>query len=475
MLIGRLGRKIEQDSRWQMGLLVLVICLALGLRLYQLGEWSFWGDEAITLERAEDIFSLSRSRWAPSLLLTNLAFGLFGISEWSARIMAALTGVVTIVAVYPFVTRMFNSSVAIVFSGLLAISPWHVYWSQNARFYVFLLLFFTLGLLFFYLGLERDRLSFMLVSIGFLGLSVLERMVGLFFVPVVSGYILLLYILPFQKPRGLRARNLLAFGLPLLVGSAFAASRLSLFSNPSSWQASFGWINTNPFWILAGVVYYVGLPALVFGALGSVYLLLSRNRAGLLLSLAAVVPLLSVMFISLIQYAANRYVFVSLTAWLILASFAAVELLRRVGPGRLNYLAVAALAILVLQPLSEDVLYYRYQHGNRDNWRAAFAFVERNMHDGDRVFSGNPRLGRYYLDDDVSGMAYLDMSDLDEIASRTWFVEDMTVAQKYPLVHRWLGQNARLVSEFDVQVRARNFEMNVYLYEPYSLSAGDQP
>jgi len=30
------------------------------------------------------------------------------------------------------------------------------------------------------------------------------------------------------------------------------------------------------------------------------------------------------------------------------------------------------LMILILEPLSEDYLYYSTQNGNRDNWKAAF-------------------------------------------------------------------------------------------------------
>ncbi len=470
-MIEGLITKIEEDARWQVALLVLILALALGLRLYRLGDWSFWGDEAITLERASGIFSLSLSRWSPSLLLTNLAFGVFGMSEWSARIVPALGGVITVAVVYALVNEIFDPMVAAVASGLLAISPWHIYWSQNARFYTFLLLFFTLGLLYFYIGLEKDRLSYILLSLGFFGLAVIERMVGLFFVPVVGGYLVLLYLLRFEKPPGLRLRNILAFGVPLLAGSLLAVRSLSLFSDPSSWQTSFGWINANPFWIAAGVVYYVGLPGIVLGSLGGAYLMLSKDRAGLLFTIAALVPLLSIMLVSLVQYSANRYVFVSLTAWLILAAIAAVELLRAVRGAPHHYLALGAMAILILQPMSEDVLYYRYQHGNRDNWRAAFAFIETNMRDGDRVISGNPAVGRYYLDGEVSGMAYLEEADLEGVNSRTWFVEDMTVAKKWPHVHRWLRGHATLVRQFDVQVRARTFEMNVYLYQPTSLSA----
>jgi hypothetical protein len=39
---------------------------------------------------------------------------------------------------------------------------------------------------------------------------------------------------------------------------------------------------------------------------------------------------------------------------------------------------MGVLMILVLTALSEDVLYYRYQNGNREDWRPAIEFVEQN-------------------------------------------------------------------------------------------------
>jgi hypothetical protein len=104
------------------------------------------------------------------------------------------------------------------------------------------------------------------------------------------------------------------------------------FSSPivewsSGWANAFGRINNSPFWILSGVVYYVGLPLVIIPVFAAFYLLVNKNRAALLLSLAVVIPLLIIMAFSLFQCLANRYVFVSLPAFIILASVAVKELL----------------------------------------------------------------------------------------------------------------------------------------------------
>jgi len=201
------------------------------------------------------------------------------------------------------------------------------------------------------------------------------------------------------------------------------------------------------------------------GAFGGLYLLSKKNRAALLLGLGAVIPLLSIMTVSLFQYAANRYVFISLLCWIILASVAGRELLIQTQRSA-RILALGVLMVLVLVPLSEDVLYYKYQNGNRDNWRAAFEFVQQQKAKGDLVIVPDPSLADYYLQEETFSMGEVDLTHLGEVKERVWFVEDMNVEVKFPQVHDWIQENAELVANMDVQVRARNFIMRVFVYDP---------
>jgi hypothetical protein len=351
---------------------------------------------------------------------------------------------------------------------LLAVSPWHLYWSQNARFYTPLLLFYTLALLTFYFGIEEDRPWYLLISLLLLGLATKERLFALFFIPVVLGYLVLLKILPFEKPPGLRWRNLVIFFLPGLILGLFFIGPYVL--NLSGWLAGFGYANNNPFWILAGVTYYVGIPIICLGTFGALYFLTKKNRVSLLLSLGAVIPLLIIMGISPFHYTANRYVFISLTSWIVLASLAAVELLSQTQKGT-KILAVGTLALLLLQPLSEDVLYFQYQNGNRDNWKAAFEFVREHKQVGDLVVAANTELGDYYLQDRTMSLRSVDLASIEKNKNRVWFVEDMVAQQIFPDAHNWLKENTQQVANLDVHIQARNFKMRVYLYDPVKNSS----
>jgi 4-amino-4-deoxy-L-arabinose transferase-like glycosyltransferase len=127
-----------------------------------------------------------------------------------------------------------GGGVALLASLFLAVNPRHLYWSQNARFYTALLLFYTLALLIFYFGIEKDKPWYMVLFLILLGLAVQERLFAVFLVPVVAAYLLILRFLPFEKPAGLRWRNVLILLIPsLLIGLLYS---VEFFSNPEKWQ-----------------------------------------------------------------------------------------------------------------------------------------------------------------------------------------------------------------------------------------------
>ena len=445
-------------------LMGVITLFATVLRFYKLGEWSFWYDEIFTLRSLGALSGSPILGQRLSFVLTYFAVEKLGISEWSARLVPALIAILTIVILYFPIKSIFGTFVALFSSALLAVAPWHVYWSQNARLHTALLLFYTLALIFLYLGFEKDRPLYLILGLLFFTLSVSERLFAFFLVPVIAGYLFFLCVLPFQRPAGLRWRNLLLLIIPSLPGGIYYSLRY--IRDPSLWSSGFGWLNNNPFWLLSGITFYIGLPIICIGMVGGILLLLQRSRVGLLLVLAAVVPILAMMAISLVQYAANRYAFITLTSWIILAAVAVHELfLRTRGEARL--VAVGVVLILLIVPLSENALYYQYQSGNRDNWKAAFALIRDSKEPGDLVIASEPLLGDYYLKDKVTRNIFgVDPEQLALEGKRIWFVVDNNVGDKYPEKLKWIKENSQLIEVYDVHVRARNFILRVYLFDP---------
>lgn len=276
-----------------------VIVLGMGVRLFWLGRWSFWPDEIFSFGARADGFN-------DSVLLRSLATDLIawtvrvlGPSEWNARLVPALIGIATIPLLYLVLRRCLSFPGALFTILLLALSPWHLYWSQNARFYTLLFLFFNLGLLLFYRGIEEDRPWHLAAALVLFGLAARERLVALLGMPSLAIFLVLLLVLRFERPPGLNWRNMAVFfGPALAVGAVLL---LPYAANLDAWIRGFGRINNSPFFLAAGTIYYVGLPLAVFAAGSGLYLVARKDRLALLMGVSAVLPLLLLMGISLGQ------------------------------------------------------------------------------------------------------------------------------------------------------------------------------
>ena len=466
-ILHRLFAKLDSQPVLLFVSVVPITLIGALLRFYKLGAWSFWGDEMFTVSGHEDGFNYNLIRKSLSLALIQGVVDLRGLNEWNARLVPAAIGVITVVVFFFLARKLFDIPTALLAASLLALSPWHLYWSQNARFYTALLLFYSLCLFYFYLGVEEDNPRYLLLCLIFLGLAVKERLLALFFLPVILFYIFLLSSLHFDKPRGWNYRNVALFIMSGVLGSLFFIGPYLL--NLGDWMSvsGFGFSNNSPFWLAGGFAYYVGLPVICIGGTGGIYLIMQKSRVGLFLFLNAVVPPFILFVISPFHYTANRYIFISLTSWLLLAAVTVVMIIKNLNwPVKLSALGV--LFILLAHPISEDALYFLKQNGNRDNWSAAFAYVQSHAKPGDMVVSGNLQLADYYMSLPSISIDQIHVNEFETIDNRIWFVEDMTSAQKYPEIDSWFTQNARLVSLYDVYFQARNFSMRVYLYDPLS-------
>ena len=193
--------ELNANNLFQYILLAVITLLALGIRLYKIGEWGFWIDEIYTINRA--VGDLGSITIPMSTRLINIPLGILGIDEFSARIVPGMLGVISIPIFFFPIRKLTNGMTALLASLLLALSPWHLYWSQNARFYSALMLFYGLAGLCLYIWLEEENIWYMLLSMGFIGLAMLERGTTLFIFPVFIIYIIALYLLPVEKPAGL--------------------------------------------------------------------------------------------------------------------------------------------------------------------------------------------------------------------------------------------------------------------------------
>ena len=142
-------------SRPMSTLLVLsvILLLALGLRLYRLDAQSLWNDEGTSVALAQrDLPTITRNAAGdihPPLYYYLLHFWirLAGQGEFAVRSLSVLAGVALVGGAYLLGRRLFGLPTAILAALISALSPFQVYYSQEARMYVFVSLFGLLSMI----------------------------------------------------------------------------------------------------------------------------------------------------------------------------------------------------------------------------------------------------------------------------------------------------------------------------------------
>jgi mannosyltransferase len=166
--------------------LLAVTLLGLFLRVYHLGKESLWLDEAwsFIIGRADFVTiagAAARDVHPPLyLFILHVWMKLFGTSEFAVRFPSLIFGVLAIPMIYLLGRRLFNEEVGLISALILAISPFNVEYSQEARMYSLLLFLALLSMYFFFRFLERDSRA---VSVGYVlstALLLYTHLFGLF-------------------------------------------------------------------------------------------------------------------------------------------------------------------------------------------------------------------------------------------------------------------------------------------------------
>src|SRR6185437_15893284 len=134
----------EPASRWtdDHTCVAIVVAIAFGLRVFRLGTQSLWGDETISVFRAygsirEITEAVPHEGTLPPLYYYLLHFWipLAGDRETSVRFLSLVFGVLAIPLLYVLARRTLGRAAGIVAAMLATVSPFWIYYSQEARTY----------------------------------------------------------------------------------------------------------------------------------------------------------------------------------------------------------------------------------------------------------------------------------------------------------------------------------------------------
>jgi hypothetical protein len=460
-------------SRW-----VLAAALLIGLvRFWRLSRWSLWFDEAATWVDAHH--GLQGGEIGNPLGYRAIAWTvrlLGGIpDEFALRFLPALAGWCTIPLVYwafrPKAGRLRSAAAAL----LLAASSWHVYWSQNARFYTLAQALSVAGAGFLLRGLWRRSLpSSVLGFVLATGAAAFHPSAALMLPAFVLAPFLVRFLAKGSRPLpdlrgGAALLVLLALFLLLRLGWAWRTIGNYIGQKPQSDPVHF--LLTTGFYVTP----LLGTAALV----GTIVALARRDVFHLFAATVVALALGAALAMSFLARVSAQYVFVALPWFALLAC---VPLEGATGlPERnaLRALRAGWLAVLLLPALADVALYFTVRQGERPAWRDAYELVWNRREEGDLILGMEATVGEYYLNPlrtelrQTVRVAWLDRyralepESWAEHSRRTWYIVNPEQLLDWSpkdaaALRRFLAEECRLVACYPLYVESRDLSVWVY-------------
>lgn len=475
---------------WFWSLVVAATLIGAGLRCFRLGDGDFWLDELYTVRSASN---LARGEWqwtkvfgyVPTYLGLRAAgidpaslepehpggWIAAGVTERVVRFPSALLGILTIPILALAVRPALGWRAAGFLALLLALSPWHLYWSQAGRFYVAQFLFYNLALALYLTGTRPAEPAR-------LGAAAAAFIVAFMIQP--TSLILGAVIAADWAACALRRRPItLGAGgwfSALAAGAAcvglYAADALRGTDNLA--KALSNDMMQSPAGLIAAAAYHIWPTVGVFAALSGLWLWTRRPRLAIALGAGAVIPIVAFAGLSAVAPVGSRYAFVSLFCWLALAALGADRawraLLPRTGPA----LAAAPAATLAVASLLGCAIYFNSEGNFHARWGDAARALAKVRSPGEPVHAGKPGpwyIASYYLQEPVRDMP----ASTDEVAAIpgvSWFLMEHNSRGSR---RHWLMKDAELVDYFALRAVHTNSSIQIYRHEgpPPSDPAAD--
>jgi mannosyltransferase len=367
-------------------ILLLLVLLAFGLRLYHLDYQSLWRDEmdAILFARQNlgqilPLFVRPGHNGPLYYLALHGWIRLVGDSEFSVRFLSLVCGVLSVPLVYLLGRRWIGYRASLVAALLTTTSPYLIWYGQEGKMYALLLLLSVLSTYVYLLAMERNRLYLWICYVLVIALSFYVHLLSVLILP----FHFLLFFVTWPRYRRAWKAWLLAFAvltlpyLPLLrweavlfvrpftTGHHFYALHeilailLSAFSLNAAQGRNLLSIALFVFLLLAGLLLTMRSRGAVSQAAGGQPEGADRDR--IILALYLFLPILAIFLISLgIPIFTDRYLITVVPAFLLLLGRGVGALRERsavLGTACLALVVVSNMYVVSLQthtPIKSD-------------------------------------------------------------------------------------------------------------------------
>jgi mannosyltransferase len=269
--------------------LIAIILLGTGLRLYHLGYEDLWVDEIYTIHTAQiPLSAVTISNLEPrdflhfvyDFLIMHFWLKL-GTNPGIVRLFSALVGIGTILLLYLIGKKLFDSYIGLLSALFLALSSYHIYYSQEACAYA-VQVFLILGMVYYFIcGFQDHKTSswIMFTVLTTFGIAVREFTILTWL--ALTIYAVLSIIFWKRKPNhiGLWLGSQIAIFIACIIGLYFYFNRTGAMSY-GNWLLkptlqdigetfnyfSLGWV----YWTLPEMLQIIIVPLFIFMLLFSI-------------------------------------------------------------------------------------------------------------------------------------------------------------------------------------------------------------
>jgi 4-amino-4-deoxy-L-arabinose transferase-like glycosyltransferase len=414
----------KQNFSWDRVFPIVILVIGLGLRLFSLGQHSFWLDETgVAISAAQPTLGgalhIARTHVSAMPLDYVVAWGMGRVSlaEGWLRLPAVIWGTAALWVGYGLFRRLLGDEQALIATAFMAVHPVLVQLSQELRFYAALLFFSLLGLALLLRALSRGDLASWLWATAVVALGAYFH-IFIVLVYVTAG----LYALLCAPGRGQKAQRFLHLGLSALTAAAAilpgylyfchlpeGASQFYLPVAPLLILKGFYWIPSflGPgVWWLCGVLFLLEVSGMLFS-------IRERNRAAMVLFISVAVQVAFVVGVDALAgyFVAGRQVVMLVPFSLMFAAIGAWEIGQRlkgfsarIAPGAQTWVrwakwaAAAGLVIVTLAAAFPALAVYYRQEKSRG--RELSQVLAQRWRPGDAVWVlplWERQLYQYYL------------------------------------------------------------------------------
>jgi hypothetical protein len=394
--------------------LTAMTALALGLRLWHLDS-DLWYDEVLTLldfvrPSLGDIVTSFPSQNQHMLysVLAHFSVNIFGESAWALRLPSVIFGVGSVWALFLLGRRLIGTRETLLACALLTVSYHHIWFSQNARGYMGLMFFSTLGTWLWLEAMSRDGWPWWISYAIVLALGMALHMTMAF----VAAAHVLLYLLKAAQEKRINWRPFAAWLLFTSLTLQIHALSLPEFLRVALHEASLESEWTNPLWVITESlrsfrIGFSGIAVLICGAAMVCFGWLNILRKDLQAGLSLVLPALLAgsLMLALGHNLWPRFFFFSMGFALLIAIHGTM-----IVPGLLaqhikplqavkGLSAGAGLALASLMILASVFTLPRCYALPKQDFTGARNYVEHNRQQGDAVVSvglAGGAYGRYF-------------------------------------------------------------------------------